>query len=155
MLRWHFFQLTLPVPSVNGLHTNCALQALICMSHNAPRQLVQQWCSLFNFTVGCTMAWKVWGSNPGRQEIFSSIPIQTSSGAYSASCTIGTVAPSPGTKQLGGGNDYPHSSSTEVKMSRAIPLLPSVPAWHVICRPLPFQSLQFGKWYIWNKNANC
>jgi hypothetical protein len=50
-----------------------------------------------------------------------------------------------GQSSWGGGNDYPHSSSTEVKMSRALPLLPSVPAWHVICRPLLFQSLQFRK----------
>jgi hypothetical protein len=89
------------------------------------------------------MAWKVWGSNLWRQEIFYAIPIQTSSAAYSASCTMGTVAPPPGTKQVGGGNDHPHSSSTEVKMSRAIPLL-----YHY--SPLCLHGTLFANFYPFN-----
>jgi hypothetical protein len=73
------------LPPAYGLHSNRDLQALICMSHNAPRQLVQQWCSSFNLGVGqgqcwCAMAWKVWGSNLWRQDISSPYPFRPALG---------------------------------------------------------------------------
>jgi hypothetical protein len=58
------------------------------------------------------------------KKFFSFIPIQTSPGAYSASCTMGTEALSPGVKRLGRGTDNLYSPSTEVKNEQSYTSIP-------------------------------
>ena len=58
-------------------------------------------------------SWTVRGSIPSGGARFSA-PVQTSFGAYPASCTMGTGS-FPGGKRLGRDVDHPPPSSAEVK----------------------------------------
>jgi hypothetical protein len=61
-----------------------------------------------------------------------STPVQTGTGAYPASCTMGTVS-FPGVKRPGRGIDHPPPSSTKVKERVELYLyFPSGPSWPVL-----------------------
>jgi len=53
-----------------------------------------------------------------------SAPVHTSPGAHPASDIMGTRSLSPGVNRPGCGIDHPPPLNTEIKKSRAIPLLP-------------------------------
>jgi hypothetical protein len=72
-------------------------------------------------------------SPAGEEDFSSSLCVQTGSGAYPASCTMGTRGPAPGVKARPG-RDADHSppSSAEVENHLELYLLsPQAPAWRV------------------------
>jgi hypothetical protein len=67
-----------------------------------------------------------------------SAPVQTGPGAHSATCTMDT-GPFPGVKRPGRGADHPPLLAPRLRMSRALPLLPSRPL--VACYRVTFTFL--------------
>ena len=84
------------------------------------------------------MGWMVQGSNPGEVARYST-PIQTSSSAHSASCTIGNGSLSLGVKWPGCGNNHKPSYSAKVKERVELYLhSPSGLSGHVVGWTLPY-----------------
>jgi hypothetical protein len=102
-------------------------------------------CSLMHFLL--CMSWGgsfsivsdyrlgTWGAiSSGGREFFSSLYVQTGSGAHPASCTVGTGNPIPGVKAWPG-YDTDHSSPSSAKVKNELELYvlsPQVLPWHVV-----------------------
>jgi hypothetical protein len=93
------------------------------------------------------MGWTVRGSNP----------VQTRTGAYPASYTMGTGS-LPGVKRPGRGVDHPPASSAEVKERLELYLYStSGPSWSVLgwTLPLPYQHPMYVESDIWEKGKQA
>jgi hypothetical protein len=84
--------------------------------------------SVYGRTTGWTVDGSEFESRYG-QEYCLLHRVQTGSGNYPASCTMGTGAFPRGVKKQGHEADYSHSSSSEFKNVGPIPLLPHTPSW--------------------------
>jgi hypothetical protein len=94
-------------------------------------------------TVGLATCY--WLDGPGiesRWEVRFSLPIQPGPGAHPASNTVGTGS-FPQVKRPGRGVDHPPPSSTELKKSTAIYLLP---LWAFVVWPLPLTFTNTSRW---------
>jgi hypothetical protein len=81
------------------------------------------------------ICWMVRDSNPGAGKIFRTHPYRPR--GPTSILYKGYRVTFPGVKRQGRDADHPFTSGAVVGMGIALPLAPSVPAWHFTGQPLP------------------